>query len=175
MGQVFYNCRLYNGTESFVGKIGVDLNREYDNLLQAYGLKERFDNKIDTNALIAEIIGTQVHKEDHKSHQTQSNIQETHHDFNYEKRELNRSTEVLSSPDGHRPPHRSFSQNPNNEYNEETKSVNNPDQKTYNMISQIQDQDNLCQLDGNAENNVETTRMHLEDVARDAANENLKE
>lgn len=64
MGQVFYNCRLYNGTESFVGKIGVDVNREYDNLLQAYGLKERFDNKMDTNALIAEILGSKGYTEE---------------------------------------------------------------------------------------------------------------
>ena len=66
MELVFYNCRLYNGTESYVGKIGVDVNREYDNLLQAYGLKERFENKVDTEALVAEILGAQGYKEEPK-------------------------------------------------------------------------------------------------------------
>ena len=44
MSQVFINCRLYNGTESPVGKIGVNIRREYDRLLGMYNFVERFQN-----------------------------------------------------------------------------------------------------------------------------------
>lgn len=77
--QVFYNCRLYNGTESFVGKIGVDVNREYDNLLQAYGIKERFENQLDTNALIAELLGTQIYAEEPQQPSTQPTVGSSNH------------------------------------------------------------------------------------------------
>lgn len=81
MDQVFYNCRIYNGTESFVGKIGVDVNREYDNLLQAYGLKERFENKVDTNALIAELLGAQIYSEE-PSRNTAAPVYQQPHVYN---------------------------------------------------------------------------------------------
>lgn len=44
MSQVFTNCRLYNGTESPVGRIGVNIRREYDRLLGMYNFVERFQN-----------------------------------------------------------------------------------------------------------------------------------
>lgn len=44
MSQVFINCRLYNGTESPVGRIGVNIRREYDRLLGMYNFVERFQN-----------------------------------------------------------------------------------------------------------------------------------
>lgn len=44
MSQVFINCKLYNGIESFVGKIGMDVRREYDRLLSTYNFVERFQN-----------------------------------------------------------------------------------------------------------------------------------
>ena len=34
MELVFYNCRLYNGTESQVGQIGVAVNEEYQRLTE---------------------------------------------------------------------------------------------------------------------------------------------
>ena len=44
MSQVFINCKLYNGVESPVGKIGVNVRREYDRLLSTYNFVERFQN-----------------------------------------------------------------------------------------------------------------------------------
>ena len=34
MELIFYNCRLYNGTESQVGQIGVAVNEEYQRLTE---------------------------------------------------------------------------------------------------------------------------------------------
>lgn len=83
MELVFKNCRVYNGTESFVGKIGVDVNREYDNLLQAYGLKERFEQKVDTDALVAEILNAQNYNGQPANHQPHSNgYSNQHRDMN---------------------------------------------------------------------------------------------
>lgn len=82
---VFYNCRIYNGTESFVGRIGVDVNREYDNLLQAYGLKERFENKVDINALVSELLGAQIFSEDPKPDLGQ----DTNNQINYNSQDNN--------------------------------------------------------------------------------------
>lgn len=44
MSLVFNNCRIYNGTESYVGKIGVDVRKEYNRLLGMYNFVERFQN-----------------------------------------------------------------------------------------------------------------------------------
>ena len=46
MELVFLDCRLYNGVESYVGEIGVNVNREYDNLILAYGFKEKFGGTV---------------------------------------------------------------------------------------------------------------------------------
>lgn len=46
MELVFLNCRLYNGVESYVGEIGINVNREYDNLILAFGFKEKFGGKV---------------------------------------------------------------------------------------------------------------------------------
>ena len=43
------NCRLYNGIEGYVGEIGVNVNREYDNLILAFGFKEKFGGTITIN------------------------------------------------------------------------------------------------------------------------------
>lgn len=127
MDQVYINCRLYNGTDSFVGKIGVDVNREYDNLLQAYGLKERFENKIDTNALISEILGAQIFGEEPREvQQPQSGYE--HRDQQQVNREpvrygesnpspaLQRAAETQSTPNTQpshtEPPRQSFDQAP---------------------------------------------------------------
>lgn len=52
MELVFMNCRMYNGVDSYIGKIGVDVNREYDNLLQSYNFKERFENADNLGGLV---------------------------------------------------------------------------------------------------------------------------
>lgn len=44
MSQVFINCRRYNGTESPVGRIGVNIRHEYNRLLGMYNFVERFQN-----------------------------------------------------------------------------------------------------------------------------------
>ena len=45
MDQVFENCKLYNGTESHVGQMGVRVKNEYLNFLKIYNLVERFGEK----------------------------------------------------------------------------------------------------------------------------------
>ena len=54
MELVFNNCRLYNGVESYVGEIGVNVNRVYDNLLQDYNFKDRFAAEEDSNKIAEE-------------------------------------------------------------------------------------------------------------------------
>ena len=34
MELVFYNCRLYNGTESDVGRLGVEIQQEYHTIAE---------------------------------------------------------------------------------------------------------------------------------------------
>ncbi len=55
MDLVFSNCRLYNGVESYVGEIGVNVNRVYDNLLQDYNFKDRFVAEEDSNKMPEEL------------------------------------------------------------------------------------------------------------------------
>ena len=45
MDQVFENCKLYNGTESHVGQMGVRVKNEFLNFLKVYNLVERFGEK----------------------------------------------------------------------------------------------------------------------------------
>ncbi len=40
--QVFINCRIYNGTESIVGRIGTQVQNECENLIRDLKLRERF-------------------------------------------------------------------------------------------------------------------------------------
>lgn len=42
--RIFYNCSLYNGTESSVGKIGVGCNVEFKRLIELYRIEEKFRN-----------------------------------------------------------------------------------------------------------------------------------
>lgn len=42
MELVFYNCRIYNGTTSEVGAIGIQCNQEFERVLNSYGVRERF-------------------------------------------------------------------------------------------------------------------------------------
>lgn len=39
---VFSNCKLYNGVDSYVGKLGVDVNREWETLQKTYNLLGKF-------------------------------------------------------------------------------------------------------------------------------------
>ena len=39
---VFKNCLLYNGDNSPVGVIGIELNNEWNNLLEAYQIKDKY-------------------------------------------------------------------------------------------------------------------------------------
>lgn len=45
MNLVFSNCKLYNGTESVVGKMGVEVQREWEVLLKSLSLVEKFGNE----------------------------------------------------------------------------------------------------------------------------------
>lgn len=49
---VFTNCRLYNGTESVVGKMGVELNSEWETLLRNSGLLERLGGESHASGLL---------------------------------------------------------------------------------------------------------------------------
>ena len=42
MELVFYNCRMYNGTQSEVGAIGVACSQEFERQLNSYGVRDRF-------------------------------------------------------------------------------------------------------------------------------------
>lgn len=41
---MFKNCKLYNGVQSDVGKIGVACNEEFKRLMNLYKIQEKFDN-----------------------------------------------------------------------------------------------------------------------------------
>lgn len=56
MDLVFSNCRLYNGVESYVGEIGVNVNRVYDNLLQDYNFKDRFVTEEESNQMVEQPV-----------------------------------------------------------------------------------------------------------------------
>lgn len=45
MDQVFTNCRLYNGIESPVGKMGIRVHNEYKSMLTSMRLVERFGDE----------------------------------------------------------------------------------------------------------------------------------
>lgn len=64
MSQVFINCRLYNGTESPVGRIGVNIRREYDRLLGMYNFVERFQNSQQVHPSVLFIKDLQGKKKD---------------------------------------------------------------------------------------------------------------
>jgi hypothetical protein len=49
MSLVFNNCRLYNGVDSYVGRIGVTVRKEYDRLLGMYNFVERFQDTPQTH------------------------------------------------------------------------------------------------------------------------------
>jgi len=42
LDQVFINCRLYNGTDSIVGRIGTQVQTEAEGLIRGLRLRERF-------------------------------------------------------------------------------------------------------------------------------------
>ena len=42
--RIFYNCRIYNGIESDVGRIGVDCNNAFRRLLNLYKIEEKYEN-----------------------------------------------------------------------------------------------------------------------------------
>ena len=42
--RIFYNCRIYNGIESDVGRIGVDCNNNFRKLLNLYKIEEKYEN-----------------------------------------------------------------------------------------------------------------------------------
>lgn len=52
MSLVFNNCRLYNGLDSYVGKIGISVRKEYDRLLGMYNFVERFQDSPQTHLSI---------------------------------------------------------------------------------------------------------------------------
>jgi hypothetical protein len=66
MSQVFINCRLYNGTESPVGRIGVNIRREYDRLLGMYNFVERFQNSQQVHPSVLFIKEIQGKKKEEK-------------------------------------------------------------------------------------------------------------
>jgi hypothetical protein len=66
MSQVFINCRLYNGTESPVGRIGVNIRREYDRLLGMYNFVERFQNSQQVHPSVLFIKDLQGNKKENK-------------------------------------------------------------------------------------------------------------
>ena len=72
MSQVFINCRLYNGTESPVGRIGVNIRREYDRLLGMYNFVERFQNSQQVHPSVLFRNDLQGKKDKNASEQDQS-------------------------------------------------------------------------------------------------------
>lgn len=44
MELIFFNCKIYNGTESEVGRIGVECKNTLSKLLNLYKIQEKFDN-----------------------------------------------------------------------------------------------------------------------------------
>lgn len=73
MALVFNNCTLYNGTESLVGKIGVEVRREYNRLLGMYNFVERFQNSSQVHPSVLFIQDLQQKKKEEESQATESN------------------------------------------------------------------------------------------------------
>lgn len=62
---IFSNCKLYNGVESFVGKMGVEMSKEWEALRKTYNLSEKYgsdinpfllDKNCDLNSLFEETV-----------------------------------------------------------------------------------------------------------------------
>ena len=45
LDQVFLNCRMYNGTDSIVGRIGIQVQAETEQLIRDFKLRERFGSE----------------------------------------------------------------------------------------------------------------------------------
>lgn len=45
MELVFYNCRIYNGVESHVGRIGLEVAKEWESLQRAFNLMGKYENQ----------------------------------------------------------------------------------------------------------------------------------
>lgn len=96
MSLVFNNCRLYNGVDSYVGKIGVNVRKEYDRLLGMYNFVERFQNsgqvhpsfliteelqnKLKANEQVKDPIEEKENLVNKQQTQSQKNIQESTQD-----------------------------------------------------------------------------------------------
>ncbi len=53
--QVFINCKLYNGVESYVGKCGVNIKKKFVGLLQNYEFNQKyFEKQIDFEKILEE-------------------------------------------------------------------------------------------------------------------------
>ena len=94
---VFYNCRIYNGTESIVGKIGLGVQAESENMVRNFNLKERFGNPdeykkfaLDLEDTSATIQTTPVHEfqekpqEQEETQQEETQQEEIQHDHGKE-------------------------------------------------------------------------------------------
>lgn len=80
MSLVFNNCRIYNSTESFVGKIGVNSRQEYERLLGMYNFVERFQNskQIHPSLLLSTQLQKQNENEEITTDQKETDKQDTH-------------------------------------------------------------------------------------------------
>jgi hypothetical protein len=81
MALVFNNCGLYNGTESLVGKIGVDVRREYNRLLGMYNFVERFQNSSQVHPSVLFIQDLQQKKKEQQEEQPEENNKELQGDL----------------------------------------------------------------------------------------------
>ena len=85
MSQVFINCKLYNGVESPVGKIGVNVRREYDNLLSMYNYVERFQNsqQVHPSLLFIQSLQTKEKQNNQDVSQSQKAVPDYQNEFAY--------------------------------------------------------------------------------------------
>ena len=65
LDQIFINCRIYNGSESIVGRIGTQVQTETEGMIRGLRLRERFGSSeeqkrfmIDAQNAVGQDIGT---------------------------------------------------------------------------------------------------------------------
>lgn len=75
MSLVFSNCQLYNGTETPVGRIGVQVRSEYVRLLGQYNFVERFQNSQQVHPSELFIQNLQRSKKENKENQIEEEAQ----------------------------------------------------------------------------------------------------
>jgi hypothetical protein len=75
---VFINCRIYNGTESLVGKIGIQVQTETENFVRDFKLRERFgteeeQQRFNLDCIRNDLAQTNIHTRSNGDNGNQNN------------------------------------------------------------------------------------------------------